>query len=131
MLPIASLIFAISVGTGSFAALIGDKFYVSTPSEKSIEAIQDGVRKSLNDPDSAKFGQIFESKSSNTSTKTVCGFVNARNRFGGYVGMVPFYGLLLTMDDGSLKFIVIGEISATPISAKVTASMCKEKGINL
>ena len=44
------------------------------------------VRKSLIDPDSAKFETVFESQSSGA----VCGFVNGKNRMGAYVGATPF-----------------------------------------
>lgn len=44
------------------------------------------VRRNLIDPDSAKFGEaIFNKK-----TEAVCGFVNAKNRMGGYTGFNPF-----------------------------------------
>lgn len=42
----------------------------------------------LKDPDSVKFGDVFASKTFPESN--VCGFVNARNGFGGYTGMTPF-----------------------------------------
>lgn len=44
------------------------------------------VRKSLIDPDSAKFEAVFEIQSSGA----VCGFVNGKNRMGGYAGANPF-----------------------------------------
>ena len=44
------------------------------------------VRQSLFDPDSAK----FESVLTNQGSGAVCGFVNAKNRMGAYVGSSPF-----------------------------------------
>lgn len=44
------------------------------------------VRRNLIDPDSAK----FESVDINEKTGAVCGFVNAKNRMGGYTGRNPF-----------------------------------------
>lgn len=47
------------------------------------------VLKSLNDPYSAKFeGLSFQESSAGS---IVCGMINAKNRFGAYVGAVPFY----------------------------------------
>jgi hypothetical protein len=43
----------------------------------------------LKDPDSARFGRIFEGRGVIGKT-TICGEVNARNGFGGYTGMTPF-----------------------------------------
>jgi hypothetical protein len=40
------------------------------------------VKMRLNDPESAQFSHV----ETNKDTKTVCGFVNARNAFGGYTG---------------------------------------------
>jgi hypothetical protein len=44
------------------------------------------VRKSLIDPDSAK----FESVHVNPNSGAVCGFVNGKNRMGAYAGSSPF-----------------------------------------
>jgi hypothetical protein len=47
------------------------------------------VTRTLRDPDSAKFGPIFEGNGS-SGRKIICGFVNARNGYGGYTGMERF-----------------------------------------
>lgn len=44
------------------------------------------VRRILIDPDSAKFESVYINKKSGA----VCGYVNARNRMGGYTGSSPF-----------------------------------------
>jgi hypothetical protein len=44
------------------------------------------VREHLVDPSSAQFESVRE----NPKTGAVCGFVNAKNRMGGYVGATPF-----------------------------------------
>lgn len=46
-----------------------------------------GVKSLLNDPDSAQFDGLKK----DSSGKNVCGFFNAKNRMGGYVGKTPFY----------------------------------------
>ena len=43
----------------------------------------------LRDPDSAKFGKIFKGRGL-SGKQTICGEVNAKNKFGGYTGMTPF-----------------------------------------
>jgi hypothetical protein len=43
----------------------------------------------LKDPDSVKFGQLFEGRGL-SGKETICGEVNAKNGFGGYTGMTPF-----------------------------------------
>lgn len=56
-------------------------------------AIEAGVKRRLKDPNSAMFDRIQVSKV-NQNTYNVCGFVNAKNSFGGYSGNAPFYGVL-------------------------------------
>lgn len=48
---------------------------------------KEGVKKLLNDPDSAKFSEMQDGKNKGD----VCGLVNAKNRMGGYVGNTPFF----------------------------------------
>lgn len=51
------------------------------------QAAKGAVRKLLHDPDSATFSGITAGKVSGD----YCGFVNAKNRMGGYSGNTPFY----------------------------------------
>ena len=50
----------------------------------SHRAELDAVRMQLSDPGSAEFGSV------ETDDGTTCGFVNAKNRLGGYVGFRAF-----------------------------------------
>ena len=50
----------------------------------------EGVRSALLDPDSAEFQDVIVVHNSRSRDIYVCGFVNAKNRFGGYVGFLPF-----------------------------------------
>lgn len=47
---------------------------------------EDAVRRQLKDPDSAKFEAVMQRPSG-----VVCGWVNARNGFGGYSGKSAFW----------------------------------------
>ena len=58
------------------------------PPELFPEARQAIIR-TLKDPDSARFGRIFEGRGV-IGKATICGEVNAKNGFGGYTGMTPF-----------------------------------------
>lgn len=70
----------------------------------AIAAAKKAVLERLNDPDSAKFGKIVVKESG-----VVCGYVNAKNTFGGYTGEKEFVSLgtkeatLLASDDGAEK----------------------------
>jgi hypothetical protein len=57
---------------------------------------QQRVKLVLNDPDSAKFRGI----AFNSATRAGCGFVNAKNRMGGYVGETHF----VATPDGKVRF---------------------------
>lgn len=48
---------------------------------------KNAVKKLLNDPDSAQFSDMTPGKSDGD----MCGYVNAKNRMGGYVGKTPFF----------------------------------------
>lgn len=57
---------------------------------------KNAVRSVLNDPDSAQFEGLFRNK----KTGSVCGYVNAKNRMGGYVGRELF----IVSRDGIVEF---------------------------
>ncbi|QIL72325.1 hypothetical protein G7048_19375 [Diaphorobacter sp. HDW4B] len=53
----------------------------------SNQTAKTAVKKLLNDPDSAQFSEMRAGK----DTGDVCGYVNAKNRMGGFVGNTPFF----------------------------------------
>lgn len=55
--------------------------------------IENGVKRGLKDPESARFGSTAAGQSPDGFV-VVCGYVNAKNSFGGYTGAQPYYGLL-------------------------------------
>jgi hypothetical protein len=54
----------------------------------TVWAAKQSVKKILNDPDSAKFGKVVYREPG-----IVCGYINAKNGFGGYVGEKGFISL--------------------------------------
>jgi len=59
--------------------------------EKSyIEDSLNSVKNSLKDPDSAKFYGIYATQKPNQTKPNICGYVNAKNSYGGYTGKKPF-----------------------------------------
>ncbi len=48
------------------------------------------VKAQLKDPDSAEFGEVSTFRDADDDVRWVCGIVNAKNSFGGYVGATPF-----------------------------------------
>jgi len=58
-----------------------------------VRLVESGVQRILNDPGSARFGEIYAGQQPD-GTLYVCGSVDVRNNSGGYTGDQPFYGTL-------------------------------------
>lgn len=84
---------------------------------------REGLLKSLKDPGSAQFGEMFAAKTENGETM-ICGYVNAKNSYGGYTGMAPFAG---SLQNG--KFLVAGVGGGTCSSNLGVYSVCGKAGI--
>lgn len=59
----------------------------ATPDE--TEAAKEMVISQLKDPESARFGETWALNGSN-GNRSVCGYVNAKNSYGGYTGQKMF-----------------------------------------
>lgn len=90
-------------------------------------AVEAGVLKSLKDPESARFGEIAAARTPDGAIY-VCGFVNARNSFGGYSGSSPFIGLLATVAQATIFTPAAIESGR---SASIVLEMCREKGARI
>lgn len=64
-----------------------------TLSKADVEFVQTIIKRKLKDPDSAKF-EGLEGWTTTTGHAFVCGWVNAKNGFGGYTGRKPFMASL-------------------------------------
>jgi hypothetical protein len=100
----------------------------STPvslTDANEAAIQNGVRSSLKDPESARIRALAASQTSD-GVIHVCGMVNARNSFGGYVGDQPFIGQL-----AGPTFVVTNMASpAYDFSMPMVLGQCRRVGLN-
>lgn len=74
---------------------------------KQIASVKRGLRESLKDPDSAKFGGMAAAEGSDGAI-VVCGLVNAKNSYGGFGGTTPYNGLLFRRDVDDGVFAVTG-----------------------
>jgi hypothetical protein len=74
-----------------------------------IKAVETAVAREMRDPESARFDGIRAGKTP-SGELVVCGWVNARNGFGGYAGREPFAGYLKG-----------GEFSVVAISPSIEA----------
>ena len=95
-----------------------------TPAQ--IAAVQESVRDNLKDPESARFGPMFAARPKDGGMPMVCGYVNARNSFGGYVGDQPFIGVLVS--NGKFAALSIGDGGT---KSTVALKMCRENGVGI
>ena len=94
-----------------------------------IKVVQGAVINSLKDPGSAQFGEIKAVKNEGTSNELVlaCGWVNAKNSFGGYVGSSPFM-VLYSKHLNKADVIKMGGNEMVNFQIQ---NRCLEKGIRL
>jgi hypothetical protein len=70
-----------------------------------IEKAKRAIAATLTDPASAQFGEVFQGTGV-PGKPIICGSVNAKNIYGGYVGLKPFFylpasDLAILLADGS------------------------------
>lgn len=102
------LFFALGLAVFVFPAYAQD-------SQLLIEATQKSIADSFKDPDSAKFRNVTVLDAG--KTKAICGEVNAKNSYGGYVGFRSFY----KYEDSPNVVIKRGD----PIMDKLVDLVCK------
>lgn len=94
-----------------------------TPIEdKAFSFALQEIRKTLKDPDSAKFNDVFmtkiESNKDGSGLLSVCGYVNAKNSLGGYAGAKRFVTVVHIRADhtfGALDAVLDENSSFGPI----------------
>lgn len=86
-----------------------------------VDAVHTGVRAGLKDPESARFGVTRGAVAD--GTMYACGYVNAKNSFGGYTGEKPYFGLF---SNSSYSVVSIG---SDAISINIVNQFCAKYGI--
>ena len=95
--------------------------------QKEKEAVEAAVRKELKDPDSAKF-ELGEFK--NPENHVYCGFVSAKNSYGGYTGKALFRSMIWVKESGDYYVAVldIAGPSSRTVQSQVTRESCRSDG---
>jgi hypothetical protein len=88
-----------------------------------VTNLQKGIRDSLKDPESARFG-MHKAGLDAKGNLFVCGLVNAKNSYGGYTGMSPYNGMFIK----SGQFIVAG-LSSGHDMATAILQVCAKQGL--
>lgn len=71
---------------------------LATPAEKA--KVLDAARQVLKDPDSAKVSTLVVMPNPHGDGLIFCGFLNAKNSYGGYTGDQMFAGRISVANDG-------------------------------
>lgn len=119
----------IAVAALSACALAGAGDALGAPLDAAlIERAVASLRLKLKDPGSAQFDQVAGARNNalDKDRAGVCGYVNAKNGFGGYVGRRVF--AVAVTDDGAPGWTTTGD---TDLFAKITLARCKAWGIEL
>lgn len=80
------------------------------PEEQAITLVKSDVSNYFKDPSSTMFRNVVSVDRGN-SQWAVCGEVNAKNGFGGYVGYIQFYGETQIQDS---TMVATSSIPRTP-----------------
>lgn len=95
-------------------------------STSEVANIQTMTKRELKDPASAVFGSIRAATQPDGAI-VVCGWLNAKNSFGGYTGMQPFAGILTKEAPGFLLADIGGERSM----AVAIGVVCRRSGVDI
>lgn len=97
------------------------------PNDALKEAIRKEVKNELRDPESARFSWLPMQ-----STEAYCGYVNARNGFGGYAGKALFMVLLFDGRDGPVPSpAFLADPNPESSRHRALAEQCLKAGISL
>jgi len=83
-----------------------------------VSRVQKNVRDHLFDPDSAQFSGVTH----NSLNGVGCGYINSKNRLGGYSGKTHF----ILQSDGKLQFFPTTNIEADEVAyVKMMREVCE------
>lgn len=111
------------LATPSTAELVNKPYRLSPEENKAVRHTFEEI---LRDPSSARYSKIRASVSQFGIIR-VCGFVNAKNGYGGYTGNDPFYGIISNTSPKKFTIMLVG--AAVP-GYKVLKE-CASYGISL
>jgi hypothetical protein len=129
--PLAAAI-AVAISAGCQSSRPADPLAGVAPgspyklSSEQIAKIKSVISEGLKDPESAKFPDPFVATKEGNNI-TVCGYVNAKNSYGGYVGKKPFY----VLGFASSGLFVPMSVGGDDLSQSAALEMCKRSGASI
>lgn len=97
------------------------------PNKAFLSAIKRGVGGILKDPYSAVYEDIWGVKEKN-GDYVFCGYVNAKNSFGAYIGLKMFAGTIMFGKNKNPYFVIDG-IEGKGVSGYIINSYCARRGV--
>lgn len=88
-------------------------------------AVRKAVTETLKDPESAHFRWTKRLG----KDSTYCGWVNAKNSYGGYTGFMPFVAIVATLSDGSSVATTLDLGGSDNVD--FISNFCVSKGVDL
>ena len=96
-------------------------------SQAQVGSIQYKTKLLLKDPDSAKFRNIVAGVGDDKKVVTVCGLVNAKNSFGGFVGERLFIGAI----DTATGQFAVKQLAPEDIYLAMAMGTCRRIGLQV
>ena len=93
----------------------------ATPPKLNEKLLREAMESHLKDSDSAKFRSVRYLPGDTGGLWQMCGEVNAKNSFGGYVGFTRFFGVV-TKDSKTPPYYIVMAVGET------ADSMCMKNG---
>lgn len=123
---ISALIVGLVATTSAASAHATEAARPATKAE--VAAMTQQLKERLKDPGSVQLRNVKAIKTPDAGTQ-ICGEVNAKNSFGGYVGFAAFIGSVFYLD--TKKFVMPMIVGIDDADGTVVRDMCREKGITL
>lgn len=105
------------------ALVFSTTFATAQKAPKLNEGLLRAAFHQLKDSDSAKFRDVEFRQSEAGGYWTMCGHVNAKNAYGGYVGFTRFMGAAMIGEDKKLSYLVM------TVDHEIANQMCAQKGL--
>jgi len=96
-----------------------------------MKSAQDRIRSILRDPESARFRKFSMaegvlSDGSGRKNRVACGYVNAKNGFGGYTGDQPWWAFVMWEGSRAACINKIDDCGVVGLAAREEADMCRK-----
>ena len=123
----ALVLLGLTVGHGAAAA---DAHVLEL---NEIVAVKRKIASGLKDPESARFGAMSAVRNASKQAIYVCGFVNAKNSYGGYAGNTPFFTYVAYVANTKTKtkepYALFASVGGSNYQNAVVRSLCRDEGL--